>query len=280
MITRKTYVPGSAGTKANIYVLSDIHFGCQNFMKSEYERISDIVKKDKDAYTLFLGDLTDDDRPSTRAMRRAMFADRHDAFTQEDRQHLDWMDRKIIPELNKLITPSKCLGALDGDHYRRYSNGLSSVQYICAKMKIPYMGDGYAGISMCFGSSTGRDCRIMFKLHAQHGIGGIGRPGNGVNKLEDVANQWDNIDCFVRGHNHRAFIYPTAKYYENKFGEICKRDMWLINTPSFRSGVVKGHTDYAEARGYGATPSKFPVLRIVLSKGTANYSLKVSGELI
>lgn len=281
MIPKKFVFPRKAGIKINLYILSDIHFGSKAFMPDEWERISGVIKSDPHAYTMLLGDLTDDDRPSTRAMRRTMFMDRKEAFQQEDKQHLDWIDRKIVPQLKEIIRPERCFGMLDGDHYRQYANGLTSVQYACSVLKVPYLGAGQARINIQF--SKPDSCHNNFRIHAQHGIGGTGRPGNGVNKLEDVANQWEGMDCFVRGHNHRGFIYPICKYYEDKKGFLKKRDIWLINTPSFRSGLIDGETDYAEAKCYGATPNKFPVLKIRTTcpqSAGRNMVINSSGELI
>ena len=134
--------PCAAPTKIHLYILSDIHFGSNAFLKDEYERIADIIKRDKYAYTIILGDVTDDDRPSSRALRKAMFSDRVEAFQQEDKQHLDWLDRRILPDLAKVAKPNRCMGILDGDHHRQYSNGLTSVQYACSMLKVPYLGDG------------------------------------------------------------------------------------------------------------------------------------------
>ena len=50
------------------------------------------------------------------------------------------MDSFVIPKLNKIVKPARTLGILDGDHYRIYNNGLTSVQYVCAKNKVPYLG--------------------------------------------------------------------------------------------------------------------------------------------
>lgn len=279
MIPIKHHFRSKAGDKYNIYFLSDIHLGNPAFLKDEFERVCDIINNDKDAYTLFLGDLTDDDRPSTRIMRQSMFTDRKEAFEQEDLQHLGYIDRVVIPQMSKLA--KNCLGMLDGDHYRRYSNGLSSVQYICAKLKVSYLGDGMARVKLDF-LGPGRKSN-SYNIHIQHGVAGIGRPGNGVNRLDDVARQWEGMDCFVRGHNHVGFIYPISRYYEKQSGKIGQKDIWLINTPSFRTGIMDGTTDYTERRAYGATAHKFPILHLKLCKPRSNNSnlfISATSELV
>lgn len=281
MIPKKFLFPRKAGIKINLYILSDIHFGSRAFLWDEWRRVKDIIKNDPDAYTIVLGDLTDDDRPSTRSMRRQMYSDRIEAFQEEDSQHRNHMDDIIIPEIKPILKPGRCLGILDGDHFREYSNRITSVQYACMALKIPYLGDGQARINLQFCAKD--EVCYSFRIHAQHGVAGTGRPGNGVNKLEDVANQWEGMDAFMRGHNHKGFIYPISKYYEDRQGELKKRDIWLINTPAFRTGIMDGCTDYAEQKVYGATPTKFPILKIRTACTAAagrNFVLSSSGELI
>jgi len=252
--------------KMDIVAFPDGHFGSEAFLKDEYGRLVDYISSRPNAATLFLGDLIDDDRPSTRLLRRSMYNDRSDAFAQEDVKHLLWLDEKVIPKMKKFLDPAKCLGMLEGDHYRRYSNGLTSTQYLCSKLKIPYLGDGQAVLRLHFELAVGKKSRLI-QIHCQHGIGGTGRPGNAVNKLEDTAKAWQGMDMFVRAHSHRAFIYPISQYSVSPRGrEIIQKDIWLANTSSLRTGFIINKTDYAERKNYGATAHKYPVFHLMTKR--------------
>jgi hypothetical protein len=272
----------------NIYCVPDCHFGSPAFLESEYERLAKIIENDPDALLIFQGDVLDANRPSTRKIKKIAYHDRMEEYEQEDEKNYNWIDNIVLPKLKRLIkNPERCLGMLDGDHFLTMSNGLSSTQYLCSKLKVPYLGDGQAVIRMHLHSGKFGTIgnKLTYNIHVQHGIGGGGRPGTIVNKLEDTANIWNGIDAFFRGHSHKACIYPISRYYvPQKLTEIRQKDVWLVNTPSFRTGFIMGRTDYAESRNYPATAHKFPVLHLTFSKDRAdNYNqakLRVSGELI
>ena len=280
------YTIKSLGPILNLYVIPDAHFGSPAFLEDEYERLASIIEKDPLAYVIFQGDILDSNRPSTRAIKKVAYHDRKEEYEQEDKRNEFWIENTILPKLKRLIkTTDRCLGMMDGDHFMTMANGLSSTQFICSKLKVPYLGDGQAILKLhfCYSkfSAGGRANTI---IHVQHGLGGSGRAGAGVNKLEDTANIWDGIDVFVRGHSHKGFIYPISKYYvPHKLTEIRQRDIWLVNTPSFRTGFVVGQTDYAEKRNYAATAHKFPVLHLSCDKSRQNHMtlrINMTGELL
>ena len=264
------------GPISNVYVIPDCHFGSPAFL----------IEKDPLAKVLFQGDVLDSNRPSTREIKKMAYHDRPEEYEQEDRRNEVWIEQEILPRLRRIIkSPDRCLGMMDGDHYLMMANGLTSTQYICSKLKVPYLGDGQAILKFHYVySKNSNGARANIIIHAQHGIGGGGRSGTGVNKLEDTANAWDGVDIFVRGHSHKGFIFPISKYYVPHLrDEIMQRDIWLVNTPSFRTGFVKGTTDYAEKRNYAATAHKFPVIHLSCDKSRTNklsFRINITGELI
>jgi predicted phosphodiesterase len=258
------------GPMMNLYCIGDLHIGSPAFLERSFDALSDIVRKDKYAYFICPGDLTDDDRPTTRLLRRAMFNDRQEALEQEDIQHLTWMDNFVIPRLNKLMKPSRTLGFLDGDHYRVYANGLTSVQYICAKNKIPYLGSGQALLRLNFKYKTAGSATV--KIHIHHGKGSGVTEASDINELQKVSNQWRAVDVFIRGHSHKPKFIPFQRYYDTKERppEVRVREGFLINAGSFRQGVIMGKVDYAEREVYPPTSTRCPILHMIGSKPTTN----------
>lgn len=276
----------SLGPVANLYIMPDCHFGSPAFLECEYERLAKIIENDPLARVLFQGDILDSNRPSTRAIKKVAYHDRAEEHQQEDDRNEFWIEKQIIPKLKRLIkTPDRCLGMMDGDHFIEMANGMTSTQLLCSRLKVPYLGDGQAIIKQhyCYAKNSA-GARANICIHVQHGIGGGGRSGTGVNKLEDTAQAWEGIDIFVRGHSHKGFIFPISKYYvPHLTQEIRQRDIWLINTPSFRTGFIVGQTDYAEKRNYAATAHKFPVIRLWADKSRANHQtlrVNITAELI
>ena len=275
------------GPIGNIYVIPDCHFGSPAFLECEYERLARIIEKDPLAMLIFQGDILDSNRPSTRSIKKIAYSERQEEYEQEDERNENWIENKILPKLKRIIKdPKRCLGMMDGDHYMMMSNGMTSTQMLCARLKVPYLGDGQAILRFhwTYGKGNSHGGRAETAIHCQHGIGGSGRPGTGVNKLEDTANAWDNVDIFLRGHSHKGFIFPISKYYlSHKLSEIRQRDIWLVNTPSFRTGFVVGKTDYAEKRNYSATAHKFPVIHLSCDKLRENHGnlrINITAELI
>lgn len=271
------------GPVMNIYIMPDCHFGSPAFMEDQYERLAAIIEKDPLAYLIFQGDLIDSNRPSTRELKRLAYLARKEEHEQEDTRNSFWIENQIIPKLKRIIKKGRCLGMLDGDHYMLTEAGITTTQQVCIRLGVPYLGDGQVLMRLHFGVGTSRQA-TMYVIHCQHGINGGGRPGSGVNKLEDMCNIWEGVDAFIRGHSHKGFIFPTSKYFTPQRGqEIKQHDIWLVNTPSFRTGMVLGKTDYAESKCYGATAHKFPVLRLsarcrVNSK--RSVKIEVTGELL
>lgn len=286
-IKNYTFNVEKCGPIMNLYNMPDCHFGSPAFLEHEYERLATIIENDPLAYLIFQGDLIDSNRPSTRELKKIAYSARREEQEQEDDRNSFWIENKIVPKLKRIIKKGRCLGMLDGDHYMLNESGISTTQTICVRMGLPYLGDGQAIIRLHFRHRGGEKVIGTVRtltIHVQHGIGGGGRAGTSVNRIDDMCNIWDGVDVFLRGHSHRGFIYPVAKYFvPQRLDKIEQRDIWLVNTPSFRTGIVMGKTDYAESRNYGATAYKYPVLHISggkLQKNNSNYRLNITGELL
>ena len=78
MIIRSHVLKVSQNVPAyNLYTISDLHIGSENFMPELWQEWRNRVKKDKNALVAVVGDIVDDDRPSTRLARKVMYNDRN-----------------------------------------------------------------------------------------------------------------------------------------------------------------------------------------------------------
>ena len=255
--------------RINLYCIGDLHIGSPVFLQNAFDKLADIVRKDKYAYFIQVGDLTEDDRPTTRVLRRAMFNDREEAMVQEDLQHISWMDSFVVPKLLKVIKPARCFGMLEGDHYRVYANGLSSVQYVCAKTKIPYLGQGQALIRLHM--LDGKKENIL-RIHTHHGKGGGVTEAGDLRELQAVQHQWRNVSVFLRGHSHKPKFVPFTWWYDT-IDKVLTQEGYLINAGAFRGGMLMGKVDYAESAVYSPTSTCCPILHIDTSPITLSASL-------
>lgn len=261
MIIRDSrYTIDRVGNIMNLYCIGDIHIGSAAFLEKSFDKICEIAGKDKNAYFILTGDVTDDDRPSTRIMRRAMFNDRPEALKQEDIQHLTWLDTYVVPKLQKLLRKDRCLGILDGDHYRVYSNGMTSVQYICAKYKYPYLGQGQAILRLNFRHASGSIATI--KIHAHHGKGGGITEAADIRELQNLSHQYEGMHLFIRGHSHKPKFIPFTRYVDTSEHppQLRTREGFLVNAGSFRQGVILDDVDYAEMKLYPPTSTRCPIV--------------------
>lgn len=272
----------SVGPVMNLYCIGDLHMGSPAFREEALDNLSDIVRADPLAYFVCPGDVTDDDRPSTRIMRRQMFNDRIEAFEQEDIEHMHWLDNQIIPKLHKLIRPDRCLGILDGDHYRKFATGLTSVQYMCAKSKMPYLGEGQALLRLAFTQGTHGHRTRMVKIHVHHGKGGGVTEQADIRELQGIQHQWPGVRLFIRGHSHKPKVIPFSWYEDthNIPPRVQTQEGLMVNCGSFRQGIIMSEVDYAERRVYPPTSTRCPVIHFVAHRhATDAFQISLSDSM-
>ena len=170
MILKKHEIPVNYGpTDIVIRHITDVHMDSDGFYGSLFENFVRKQAADKHSYWICTGDLLDSDRPSMRDRKRQMFSDRPEAFNHEDMKSLAWIDKAILPKLERI--KDRCLGILDGDHFIIFSNGMTSTQYICNRLKIPYLGERIAYVGVHFTVPGNSAQRCLYTILARHGKG-------------------------------------------------------------------------------------------------------------
>jgi len=236
----------------NILPIGDIHFNSEMFDEHRFNEWVYVFKHTKNPFCAIVGDITDEDRPSMRLRRQEMFYDRIEAYRAEDKQHLDFMDKYVIPKLS-FLNKDNCIGLLDGDHYRLYSNGLTSTQYICSKLNLTYLRDGQAIVSVKYfsGHGTKTTPRGSYNIILKHGCGFSRTNGKILNYLIDFAKQYANIDCVISGHRHQCVNgFLILRKFNPAVLTIRKKEVLIVNTGSFRNSFSYNFTDYAEKKEY------------------------------
>ena len=228
------------------------------------ECIAEVIEKDRlwrwrpdlfpKQYWVFLGDIEDDDRPTTRQRKKAAFADRDEVLRAAMRDHLLYLDNKVIPIIQPLAE-IECLGVLAGHHFGLISKNWNTVQYICHKMsrtskyRVPYLGEMSSWIWMRF-ECNGKN--ISTCGHIQHGEGGGQATGSALKKLEKTSIGL-RADWYMRAHDCRLeatkadIIYP--KEHPGSRELRCKT-VPKINLGSFSRAymISKGKPEYPEER--------------------------------
>lgn len=179
-------------------------------------RIHEIIEDPCDSGVIIPGDLEDEDRPSTRAIRQAAFAGRGEVIHRDAQKHMAYIDKEIVPLLLPLQkTKYGILGVLGGHHWTQISPVLNSVQYICnelsrlSKRKVPYLGEmmSYLELSFQKGIKTIRKIGLIV-----HGEGGGQTKASTIQKIERLAQGFEG-DFFIRGHDCQLVATKTDKLY-------------------------------------------------------------------
>ena len=137
---------GRAGTKINIYHLTDTHDGDDGCDQKLLKEIIHKIELDPNGYWLHGGDIITPDRPSQRERKAATTHDRPEVLTHEDEKSMLWLEQKMFPKWQPIA--KKCIGVVAGDHFIRFGNGQNSAEVMCQRLGLPYLGErlGYSSL--------------------------------------------------------------------------------------------------------------------------------------
>lgn len=222
--------------KINIYPIGDMQLSPANRSCDWHatKRTLKEIAEDPFGAVIITGDIEDDDRPSTRVMRKKSFADREDVITGDGIKHMGWLDKEVIPLLLPLAKmPYGIIGVLAGHHWFGLTKGDNSVKYICRELQaqsrkpVPYLGVMSAFVRLKFNAFG----QILTKvIHVQHGVGGGGATGSSLRNLEKASKDFE-ADVYIRAHDcqiegkKKDVIYPKAT--EIKPELLHKTKVWL-----------------------------------------------------
>jgi len=224
----------------HIVPIGDIHFGSLAFSHNLWNNFLKEIKQIKNPLFIITGDITDEDRPSTRDRRQEMFKDRVEAYIQEDSDYIDRLYKKVIPRL-EFLNKDNCIGLIDGDHYRVFSDGKTSTEVIAMALGVPYLGNGQAIARLRF---MFKNTSRVFNIHIRHGRGFAQTTGAKINANKKFVDFWEGIDLFVKGHSHSAWEDPITKFVFTRDGFLYTKQIFSINCCSFRETfVIKSKVD-------------------------------------
>jgi len=223
------------------------------------------VANNKRAAWAILGDITDDDRPTTRDRKKATFADREEVLIEDSDNIKDRLDNGAIKILLPLVQGDNlgCMGILAGHHwtdlYEYADDGetlrrINSTSYICRELerlsgkKVPYLGEMSAWIWLRF--KYRGEHGVTKLLHVQHGVGGGQTLASALNKLDKTAQALRG-DAFVRAHDCKLVSGKiTSVGPKDTEGEPCLQeyDVPLLNIGAATRGygLTKGSPSYIE----------------------------------
>jgi hypothetical protein len=243
--------------KMHLHGLSDLQMGSEDSsLRVIKQRVQEICDDPIDSGVVILGDIEDEDRPSTRAQRKAAFADRPEVIGRDAEKHIAWIDKFVIPELLPLQqTKYGIMGVLAGHHWTNLTPDLNSVQYICNRLKevskreVPYLGEMSSFLDLRFHS---KNKHVRSVGHIQHGEGGGQTKGSTLSRL-DRTSQGFVADWYMRAHDCQLVATKTDQLYPKQVQpgsepDIMSRTIAFLNLGSATQGYQpsKTKTSYVE----------------------------------
>lgn len=226
----------------HLHGLSDLQIGSQDCSERVIrQRVREIVEDPIDSAVLILGDIEDEDRPSTRERRKASFADRPEVIDRDAAKHLAWIDKAVIPLLLPLQkTKYGIIGVLSGHHWTTLTPQLTSPEYICnrlgelSKRKVPFLGQMSSFLDLRFkNASGGGGVRVVG--HIQHGEGGGQTKGSTLARLDRTAQGFE-ADWYMRAHDCQLVATKTDKLYPKQVKSGGEPDILSKTVPMLNLG--------------------------------------------
>lgn len=254
--------------KITLHAIGDFQFGsrsCDTWLLKN--KIRKVVEDETGGMSVILGDITDDDRPTTRMRKAAMMADRPEVLDAAARDFKLYIDNKVIPLVLPLAQTRHGIAAiLAGHHWGlvkvkdhvgvRYVN---SARYIAdelarmTKRPVPYLGVMSAWIWMVFRGPG--SLQIKKLVHIQHGVGGGQTLASALNKLETTA-RWAEADLLIRAHDCKLVagkldrLSPKEMKNDKPSRVLKSKPIALLNIGSMAQGyeITVEDPDYVEAQ--------------------------------
>lgn len=262
----------------NLHGLSDFQLGSESTsLRTIHNRIDEILNDPVDSGIIIAGDIEDDDRPSTRGIKAAAFAERPEVLNNAARDHICWLDKSVVPLLLPLHQKTKygILGMLAGHHFTQLTPDLNSVQYLCnrlqeiTKKEVPYLGIMSAFMDFRF-RYAGKGIRSVG--HIQHGQGGGQTKGSTITKLDRTAQGFE-ADWLIRAHDCQIVGFKQDKLYPRMVDEgtqpdILSRTQTFLNLGSATQGYQPSlkAPSYVEAEMLRPTTLGWGVLKFFIRK--------------
>lgn len=239
------------------------------FCKDTWEKALKRIEKDPNCRVVFVGDIRDVDRPSTRERKALAYLGRPEALDEDDMKDMDELDNHLIPQLKRI--KDKIIGAVDGDHFVVYGNGQTSTQYMMNKLGIPnaYLGERMGWIRIHFRKDIKKKSdSCSFDIFVRHGKSAASNFGCDVNKLVTQSVGFD-AHLYIGGHTHRQWFVKVPYLYCGRF-DIRQRFVGYARAGSLLRGFLYGQTTYAELCEYSPLSIGWPEIYVYAKRTNEN----------
>lgn len=256
---RREVLPKGGAQKLTIIPL-EVHWSrrtrSNGFCASTFTKVLKRIEQDPLCRVVIVGDLTDADRPTSRERKLLMGLGRPEVLAEDDLNHMDELRTHLIPKLKPI--ESKIIGAVDGDHFRIFSTGMTSTKFIMTELGVPeaYLGERMGWVRLLVNKSGKGGSTCTFDIFVRHGKGQAGNFGTDVNALVRQNTGFD-ADLYIGGHTHRQWFVKIPYLYCGK-SHIRQRYVGYARAGSLLRGFLYGETTYPEVCEYSPLSIGWP----------------------
>lgn len=264
----KTWVKKLGVSKIDLYGLGDLHLGSRNCDETAVEKAVEIIKKNKNARFILMGDLIEAVPPHGDR--------RYDAENIAEEYRSNPLEKQLI-RLKELLFPiaKQCIGSLQGNHEavlgrrigydisRRFAEDVLNTEYLgfASLTKLKFKSGKTIDIFLTHGKGTAKTLRGRKKV---------------LWNLRNIAG----ADLYITGHMHDLIVTDDLERRENAgenvSGVLINKDAkmdWVkpekgshyIMTSSFYKTYTENTISYAERALY--PPLKIGMVKIQLKNG-------------
>jgi hypothetical protein len=242
--------------------IGDIHIGNRNCDIPLLQRIVDRVRDDERALWIGMGDYSDSITCKDK---------RYDLNSIDSRFATPDVQYRKIEEIFRPIK-DKCIGLLDGNHdYLQWlEHSHNYVDTMAYNMGVPYLTmDAYVRLSVRRHYGEGKTAGAKnIEFYAHHGWSNARTNGSKVNRIEDLAGIFPNLDLYLMGHVHLLGNSPSRfQLAVDKSMKIVQKKEHFVFTGSFLKGYVDGTVSYVERKAYQPTALGSPCIKMILGYG-------------
>jgi len=223
-----------------IYMIpfGDVHKDAPLHSQDKWHEFLEWAEKHKNAYFLGMGDYND--FISTSERKAYDNADFHDSTKNRWSIAADDSTDAFYNDIS--FMKGRLLGLIEGNHFFKYSSGITSTQKLCERLDCKYLGC-MTIIRIRF---VWKDHSVVKDLCAHHGKGAAQLLGGSLNNVEKMMAGVE-ADIFLMGHDHKGPVgfIPRMKLSQS-MGHLAlvERKIFLGRTGSFLRGYVPGEVSY------------------------------------
>lgn len=295
IFTRRTVALASLRRGLTIIPFACVHWDHPGCHTNLFYQFLDRAR-DPDVYTLGLGDYLDFARSHYRTELRRVLPD------EDSPEHLDALVADRLDKFAQIIAPlaSRCLGLVEGNHSWTWmttdqSRGIfaaeTSTQYLCRRLKIPYLGHTtMLTLEMSYqGSVVDR-----YVILANHGYGAGGSTASAdLGRMERTIEPAFDADLYITAHTHRRLCYFMPEMTQHDAEEAIgfrEKPHLLVKAGAFLRGYIPERTTYADRKllrpldlgwveiGLSYRRQKTSLVRYIQAKMTRSFEIPSYGS--